>query len=317
MAKSTFIVRPELTAIAVAYSNPKGIADQVCPRTPVLTKEFTYQKYALGDAFSAPETKVSRKGTPNQVEFASTEVTDSVDDHALDAPVTNDDIDQWEKAQAAGQTVAPSPLIYAASMSAELVDLKREQRCANLIFNANSYAAANKVVLSGSAQWSDPASDPQAAIGDALDTMVMRPNVGVFGRIAWSKTSRNIELCKAIYGNGTTKGQITREAFCELFELDELLVGEGWVNTAAKGQPPVLVRLWGRHAAFINRNKKANTKQGVTFAMTAQYGGRIGGTIHDPDIGMRGGERVRTGESVKELVTATDLGYFFQNVVAA
>lgn len=316
MAKSTFIVRPELTAIAVAYSNGAFIADQVCPRTPVLTKEFTYQKYALGDAFTAPETLVGRKGTPNQVEWASTEVTDSVNDHALDAPVTNDDIDQWEKAQAAGQTVAPSPLIYAASMSAELVDLQREKRTANLIFNANSYAAANKTTLSGSSQWSDPASDPQVAIGDALDTMVMRPNVCVAGRAAWTKLSRNIELCKAIFGNGTTKGQITKEAFCELFELEELLVGEGWVNTAAKGQPPAMTRLWGKHVAFLNRNKKANTKQGVTFAMTAQYGTRIGGTIEDSDIGMRGGQRVRTGESVKELITANDLGYLFLNAVA-
>jgi hypothetical protein len=316
MAKSAFIVRPELTAIAVAYSNAGFIADRVAPRTEVMSKEFTYQKYALGDAFTAPETRVSRKGTPNQVEFSSTEVTDSVDDHALDGPVTNDDIEQWEKARQAGQTAAPSPLIYTTSMVTELVDLQREKRTANLIFNANSYATANKTTLSGTSQWSDPASDPQAAIGDALDTMVMRPNVCVAGRAAWTKLSRNIELCKAIFGNGTTRGQISKEAFCELFELEELLVGEGWVNTAAKGQPPVMTRLWGKHVAFLNRNKKANTKQGLTFAMTAQFGTRVAGTIEDPDIGMRGGQRVRSGESVKELVTANDLGYLFLNAVA-
>jgi len=316
MAKSTFIIRPELTAVAVAYANEKFIADLVAPRVDVLTKEFTYQKYSLGDAFTAPETRVSRKGSPNTVDWTSTEVTDSCDDHALDAPVTLDDIEQWEKAVAAGQTVAPSPEIYAASMVAGLVDLKREQRTANLVFNANSYATANKVTLSGASQWSDPSSDPQIAIGDAMDTMIVRPNVAVFGRAAWTKTSRNIELCKAVFGNGTTKGQIPKEAFAELFELDEVLVGEGWVNTAAKGQPPVMTRLWGKHMALINRNKKANTKQGLSFAMTAQFGTRLAGHIEDADIGMRGGRRIRSGESVKELITANDLGYCFFNVVS-
>ena len=37
----------------------------------------------------------------------------------------------------------------------------------------------------------------------------------------------------------------------------------------------------------------------------------------DPNIGLRGGQRVRVGESVKELVTAPDLGFFFENAVAA
>ena len=36
----------------------------------------------------------------------------------------------------------------------------------------------------------------------------------------------------------------------------------------------------------------------------------------EPKVGLRGGVRVRSGESVKEVVCAADLGYFFQNVAA-
>lgn len=317
MSQAPFIIRPELTAVAVAYRNEDFIADLVLPRVPVLTKAYTYQKYNLADSFTVPETAVGRKGSPNQVEFSSTEVASTVKDHALDSPVPNDDIEQWEKATASGQTVAPSPLIYAATGSQELVSLRREKRSAELVFGAANYAAANKQALAGAAMWSDPASDPQIAIGDAMDTMIMRPNIAVFGQVAWTKTSRNIELCKAIFGNGTTKGQITKQAFCELFGLKELIVGQAWFNTAPKGQPPVMVRLWGRSAAFLYRNMQATTKQGITFAMTAEFGSRIAGTIADSDIGMRGGQRVRSGESVDEIVTANDLGYLFTNVVAA
>jgi hypothetical protein len=55
---------------------------------------------------------------------------------------------------------------------------------------------------------------------------------------------------------------------------------------------------------------------GATFGFTAQWGSKVAGSIEDKDIGMRGGARVRVGESVAEVLCANDLGYFFQNAVA-
>lgn len=316
MALAPFVIVPELTAVAVAYRQGSYIADDVLPRVPVSTKQFRWQKYALGDAFTAPETLVGRKGTPNQVEFGSTEVNDACQDHALDAPVPNDDITQWETARANGLSGAPNPLMRATSQVQELIQTRREKRAADLVFNAGSYGAANKATLSGTSQWSDPASDPQAAIADAMDTMIMRPNIAVFGRASWSKTRRNTTLVQAYFGKGTTKGSLTKEAFAELFELQDVFIGEAWWNTAAKGQPPSVTRLWGKHCALLHRNLNADTEFGMSFGMTAQFGDRFAGTIADSDIGARGGQRVRSGESVKEFISANDIGYFFQNAVA-
>lgn len=319
MAQAPFVVVPSLTAIAVAYKQANLVADRVLPRVPVNTKNFRYAKYALADAFTVPETLVGRKGAPNQVDFASTEANDSTQDHALDSPVPNDDMEQWRAAHKAGQgnVSTADPQSRAAGQTIGLVLTRREKRASDLVFNANSYATNNKVVLSGTSQWSDYTnSNPQVAINAALDSMVMRPTVAVFGRLAWSAVSCNPKLCMAVFKNGTNAGQISRQQFCDLFELDELVVGDAWINTAAKGQAPTVVRLWGKHAAFLHRNMQADTDFGVTFGMTAQFGDRVGGTIDDPDIGMRGGVRVRAGESVKEIITAPDLGYFFQNVAA-
>ena len=55
----------------------------------------------------------------------------------------------------------------------------------------------------------------------------------------------------------------------------------------------------------------------MTFGYTAQFKDRVSGSIVDPDIGLRGGQRVRVGESVKELVVAKDAGYLFENVIPA
>lgn len=317
MAKTPFVIVPELTAIAVAYRQGGLIADQVLPYVPVATQEFRYKKFSVGDDFSVPATLVGRKGAPQQVEFGETEVTDSVQDHGLDVPVPNSDQEAFERARAAGNAAGTDPTMRATSQGMQLMLTAREKRVADLVFNLASYGTPNKTTLSGTGQWSDYTnSNPQTAISQALDSMIMRPNIAVFGRSVWTALSQHPKLCAAVYKNGTTAGSISRQAFADLFELEEVLVGDGWINTAAKGQAPTVSRLWGKGAAFLHRNMNADTNFGISFGFTARFGNRIGGYVEDPDMGIRGGKRVRSAESVKELVTANDLGYYFAAAVA-
>lgn len=316
MSKSKFVILPALTAIAVAYKQANLVADLVLPRTPVMGKEFTWQKYALGEQFTVPDTRVGAKGQPNQVDWASTPVTDSVVDHALDSPVTNDQIEQWQKARDAGNSRVVDPLMRATSLVSGLVATRREKRAADLVFNAANYGANNKQTLSGASQWSDPASDPHYALMTAMDSMVMRPNAAVMGRAVFTVLSLNAKIKTAVYGgvNGNQQA-VSRQALAQLLELDEIIVGEGWLNTAAPGQAPNLARIWGKHCSLFNRNVDAGVDAGLSFGMTAEFGAPVAGTIEDSDIGMRGGQRVRMGESVKEFLTANDLGYLFTNAV--
>lgn len=73
MANAPFPVQPYLTAIAIAYRNPVLIADEVLPRVPVGVQDFKYLKHNLADGFTIPDTKVGRRGKPNEVEFQATE----------------------------------------------------------------------------------------------------------------------------------------------------------------------------------------------------------------------------------------------------
>lgn len=308
---AAFPVTPELTAVAVGYKNNAMIADQVLPRVPVSAQAFKYMQYPKGEFFTVPETRVGRKGTPNQVEFTGDETDSSTVDHALDDEVPNADIEN-----ARAQPGMPDPLMRATMGLTELIVLAREVRAASLVFNAANYNTGFKETLSGTDQWSDfTNSDPQGDIMAALDAMIMRANIAVFGRATWTKLSQHPKLCKAVFGNGTEAGIISRRQFAELFELEDVYVGEGWVNTAKKGQAANLSRVWGKHAALLHRNMNADTNFGITFGFTAQWGGRVAGSEYDGKIGMRGGQRVRSGESVRELVTAGDLGYFFENAV--
>lgn len=313
MAVAPFPVTPELTAVAIAYRNEKLIADAVLPRVPVGLQNFKYMTYPIGSFMTVPETKVGRKGQPNSVEFTGEEVDDSTQDHALDDEVPNADIQN-----AANQPGMPDPLMRAAEGTTELIALAREVRAANLVFAAANYGAANKVTLAGNDQWSAVHADstPITDIMGGLDACVMRPNVMVIGRAAFTKLATHPTIVKAFHGSDGDTGIVPRAFLATLFELDEVLVGEGWVNTAKKGQAANMVRVWGKHCALIHRNKNADTQRGTTFGFTAQWGTRIAGSEYDGRIGMRGGQRVRVGESVKELITANDLGYFIENAVA-
>lgn len=307
-----FPVTPEYTAVAVAYKNERLIADDVMPRVPVTAQTFKYMQYPMAEAFTVPKTEVGRKGQPNQVEFTATEETSATVDHALDDPVPHADIEN-----AKAQPGVPDPLMRATRGLTNLIVLAREIRVAGLVFNPNSYSAAHRDTLAGNDQFSDyENSNPITYFMDMLDSMIMRANIAVFGRRTWTVLSQHPVLCKAVFGNNTDAGIITRQAFANLFELDAVHVGEGWVNTAKKGQAANMVRVWGNHAALLYRNRDADTQSDITFGLTAQWGTRVAGAEYDRNIGMRGGQMVRVGESVKELITANDLGFFIQDAVA-
>jgi len=312
MANAPFPIETALTAIAVRYRNPTTIADQVLPRVPVATQEFKYFVHTLADGFTLPDTKVGRRSKPNEIEFSATETAGICWDYGLDDPIPMADL--------ANAPANMDPRGRAVEGLADLIALDREVRTANLVFSLNTYPNSpnNRTTLSGTTQWSDYTnSNPVTAILAALDGPVMRPNVMVLGQATWTQLRGHPRLVQAVYGTAQTAGVVTREQVAQLFEIDEVLVGQGFVNTAKRGQTPTLTRVWGKHAALIHRDGMADTRGNrTTFGFTAQFGERVAGAIPDPNIGIRGGERIRVGESVAEVISAPDLGFFFQNAVA-
>lgn len=310
MAIRPFPVDAKLTAISLAYRNPDValIANDVLPLTPT-AQEFKWLKYDLSSGYTVPDLKVGRKSYPAEVEFNATEQSDRVQDYALDDFVPNEDI------EADNQGVDPRGT--AVGFLTNLLSLGREIRASGLVFSGASYAAGNQVTLSGTGQWSDTVnSDPVAAIGDALDVPVYRPNIAVFGQATWTKLRRNPKLVQAIKNTNQGAGMISRQEFADFFELSGVYVGAGFVNTAKKGQSMATQRVWGKHAAFIYRDRAAGPQAGVTWGYTAEWGMRRSGSMSDQKRGATGGETVRVLERVKELVVAPDLGYYFQNAVA-
>jgi len=304
-----FPIQPSLVAITIAYRNTAYIADGVMPRVPVGLQEFRYWNYPIEESFIIPDTKVGRRSQPNEIDLTATELTSKTEDYGLEDPIPQADIDN-----------APAnhnPVDRATVQLTDYVMLDREKRVADLVFDANQYPVGNKVTLAGISQFSDFAnSDPIGVILAGLDACLMRPNIMTIGQAAWTKLIQHPNIIKAVHGNSGDTGIAQRAAVASLFELEEILVGQSRLNTAKKGQAAALSRVWGKHISLSYRDRNADSRNGITFGYTAEWGGRVAGTEQDSKIGLRGGTRVRVGESVKELIVAGQAGYFIQDAVA-
>lgn len=318
-----FVVDNVLSAIAVGYRNPDSsyIADEVLPRTPVMGENFKWTEYPIAENFNIPDARVGRTGQVRQLTFGGIERASAVEDFGYDVPLPYSDIMAADNARKLGLN-SFDPEARAVGAVMDTLMNQREVRVANVVHNPASYAAGRKVQLSGTSQFSDYAnSDPVGVIKGGMDaTLVHRPNVMVMGRAAWSKVSSHPKIVNAIKGNVTSAGVVTIDQFTELFAgegIKKVLIGDAWYNTARPGQAVSLGRAWGKHIAMLHIDRAATAEGGgITFGLTAEYGAKVSGRIEDPDIGLQGGVRIRTGERIKELIIAQDVGYLVQDAVA-
>jgi hypothetical protein len=314
MSNAPFPIDPVLTGIAIQYRNKALIADMVLPRiTPELPrKEFKYNVWTKAEQFTVPNTAVGRRGKPQEIEFTATQVTGAVLDYALDDPIPFDDIQNAPEGH--------DPEAFAVQSLAGLIALDREARVAGLVFAGGTYPSANKTALSGTGaggQWSASDSTPIDDILTGLDVPLIRPNTMVIGRQAFSKLSTHPQIAKAVLGNSGDSTIASAQQIANLFSLERVLVGEGYQNTAKRGQTASYGRVWGKACALLYIDTlSAGDGRLPSFGGTFQYGPRLAGAMDDEDIGARGGRRVRVLESVVEKITASDLGYFIDTVIA-
>lgn len=321
LATAPYPVNPTLTAIAMAYRNTEAdlIADEILPRIDTGSK-FTWIKYGVAQGYTIPDTQVGRKGKLNEVDFNGTEVQDATLDFGLIHAIPYADMLEYEAMPKPASGGPMHPREIATMFLTHLVQLAREVRVASLVFDAAQYAAANKATLSGTSQWSDYTnSNPVAAINDALDVPLIRPDTLTIGRLAWTKLRQHPRMVEAVKGTGAglgAQGMVSRQQVADLFELRQVLVGGSQYNTAKPGQTPTYARAWGKHALLSYSSRMSAEMRQPTLGFTAQFGPKVAGSKIDDTIGLRGGESVRVGEGVKEVLCAPDVAYLFTNATA-
>jgi hypothetical protein len=310
-----FVIVQRLTRIAMAFTQPGMIADEVCPRVQVPGELFEYTKVNEKERLQIPDTKIGRTSAANQVDFSSANEQDRVEDHGLEAPVPRKDIDTARDHQAL------DPLDQATMSLMELMYLGREKEVADLVTTAANYATGHKLTLDGASgkKYFDDTTDgtPLAQMEDAMDAMLVRPNTMVVDRLTLTKLKRHPEVVARIFPTAvTTSGQVTTQQLADALELDRILVGQAWYDTGKKGQAQSNVRMWGNALALLHINRSLSTAKTTlpTFAMTATLGTPYqAGQYFDPRRGVKGVEVVKVIDQRKALIAYQTAGYLFSN----
>lgn len=309
MPTQVFEPDEQLTAIAIGYKNDKEnyIADKILPYIPVESAQFSYNEYPLEEGFSVPDTKVGRVSAPKTVDFSAMKHTAEVEDHALDVLVPN-----WDKTRAPKNY---DPEGRGVENATNLCMLARELRVAKLVKDPNNYAY--KQTLSGTSQFDNASCDPLGIFVPAIEKMLVSPNALIMSMNVWTKLRLNPNLLKAVHGTAGDKGAVSRQQLAELLEIPEIIIGNSRYNVAKQGQTASIEPCWQDYCGLLYINPNADNNQGMTFGMTARLGDKVAGRIFDPNMGMRGGYKVRSGESIKEVIVAKQCGFLFETPVSA
>jgi hypothetical protein len=234
------VVDPVLSTIAQGYSNSEMIASALFPSVLVPLRggkiiTFGKEDFMLHGAQRAPGENTKR------VSFGYSDDKYALVDYSLEGQVPIEVL----------QEGSAGPGIDHAAMAVRKVSnimaLRLEKQSADLARTTANYTSANKIALSGTAQWSDfsSTSDPIAGIETAKEAIRAatgkRPNTVVMGALVMSKLRQHPKILERMKYTG--RDVATAEILASLFGVQRVLVGDAiYSNDAGAGFSDV----WGR-----------------------------------------------------------------------
>jgi hypothetical protein len=305
-------ITPMQTGIVVAYKNRELIADKIMPIDMILggKKEFSWFERTTGDNFGIQDTKVSRFSKPNQIFFDGDPKADKCGSHALEAPLSNEDIEQLtpeERTKLMNRTFE--------SVTNRLL-LGREVRVAKLAADPANYLSSQVTNVAASDRLNNLDADIYEMIADALDGALVRPNLIGMNQAVWGKLRVHPSIVSAIYPNGNGGAVVTKEQVATLFEVNEIVVGKALINNAKNPKTLNLAQAWECDIFAHYQEPFSTLMEGVAWGITAQSGDRVATSRVDESIGLSGGTFLKSGVSQKEVVVGKPAGVLLKGIYA-
>jgi hypothetical protein len=151
--------------------------------------------------------------------------------------------------------------------------------------------------------------------------MLLPPNTAFMSRKVKTTLARHPSLSMSLGGAFAEGKRLTDAELATALGVDRIIVGNTLKQTSKRGQAVATGPIWGNHFGLLHVPATGGdgTVEDVNvpaFALTFQWGDEVSGETPDPEMGLWGGVRVRSGRSLLEKVVAPFGGYLFQNVVA-
>jgi hypothetical protein len=319
---STVPIDPVLSNLSVAtWQDAKGfIADKVFPTVPVEVQSGKY--YVLDDANINRDTAERRA---DATESAGDSFILSNDGYSADVYALHKDVgDQLQKNYV---LVPGTPFQSAAKFLVNKMRLRQEVLFAG-DFMTTGVWGLDEAGVSGSPstnqfkQWNDPASDPIADVERWKATIAASgfdANVLAIGLTVWTALKNHPDIIDRYkYTSGGAK--VSLEAIAELFDLERIVVGRAYRNTAKRGQAATNAAVIGKQALLVHTPDAPGIEvpaAGYTFAWTGVSDG-LGEHIGTKQFRMENlaADRVESQIALDNKVVGKTLGTFAATVVA-
>jgi len=242
------------------------IGRRIAPIVPVLTKTGTF--YTFGkEGFKIYDNRRAARALPNLAEFAIGKDTYATIEHSL---ATQLDIEsEIKEAQRIGQGTLLQLERNSINLAQNSLEIELEKSVADIVMAAASYAANNKVTLSGNDQWktsgaagstSTPIEDIRSGLNAARDTMGRRPNTITFGYDAWEGFIDHPDVIERI--KYSQRAIVTEELVAAMFKVQNVFVGEAVMAQDSESDP--FVDIWPDSVALTYVPVKNEMAQGTT-----------------------------------------------------
>ncbi len=235
------IIDPVLSSIAQGYQNAEMIASALFPQVSVPLRggniiTFGKEDFMLYGSQRAPGENTKR------VQFGYSGGTYALVDYSLEGQVPIEVVQEGQN----GPGIDHSAM--AVRKVSSIMALRLEKQAADAARTAGSYAAANKVTLSGTAQWSDlttGVSNPVNVIETAKEAVRAatgkRPNTVVMGAAVMAKLRQHPSIVDRMKYTG--RDVATVEMLAALFGVQKVLVGDAIYSNDAG---TAFTDVWGK-----------------------------------------------------------------------
>ncbi|MNB69311.1 hypothetical protein D3C75_158390 [compost metagenome] len=321
--RQTAHIDKALTNMSVAYMQDESafIADKVFPKIPVKKQSDVYFVYNKGDFFR-DEARVRGAATESAGGDYSVE-TDTP--YYCKVHAFHKDVNEQERANYDDPLDADKD---ANDFVTQKMLIRRERVWADKYFKQGVWSREITGVDSGPTgaqviKFNLPASNPILSVTNENVRMAsqtgFKPNTLVLGPEVFYALKNHEDILDRI--KYTEKGIVTADLLAALFEVDNVYVAWGVVNSANKGAADDIDFIMGKHMLLCYVNPRPAIKKpsaGYIFTWTGLLGaGAFGNRIVRLPIDLLGlgTERIEGEIAFDAKVIAQDLGVFFVNVV--
>lgn len=233
------VIDPILSEVAQGYKNADMVGMALFPVAPVGQrggKILTFGK----EAFRLYATGRTPGTNTKRVQFGYAGAPFALEQHALEGVVPFENME--EAAAVPGVDLGSGSV----NQVQDIIALRLEASQAALATAAANYAAANKVTLAGTSQWSDfgAVSDPVKDIETAKEAVRLqigkRPNTIVMGASVFALLKQHPKIIDRLKYTG--RDVATPELLAALFGVKQVLIGDAVYENDAG----VMTDVWGK-----------------------------------------------------------------------